>query len=45
MFAQRKMALLMFKIDGDNDYQIEQALRSYYLLALSGHRYLNRIKR
>ena len=45
MFAQRKMALLMFKIDGDNHYQIKQASRSYYLLVFSDHRYLNCIKR
>ena len=43
MFTQRNNALLMFKIDGDNYYQIEQALRSYCLLILSGHRYLKRI--
>ena len=39
----RNYALLMFKIDGDNHYQIEQALRSYCLLILSGHWYLKRI--
>ena len=42
MFTRRKLALLMFKSDGDNHYQIEQALRSYCVLVLSGHRYLKR---
>ena len=37
IFTSRKLALLMFKIDGDNHYQIEQASRSYCLLVLSGH--------
>ena len=43
MFTQRKEALLIIKIDGDNNYQIKQALRSYCLLVLSGHWYLKRI--
>ena len=43
MFTRRNYALLMFKIDGDNHYQIKQALRSYCLLVLSGHWYLKRI--
>ena len=42
MFTRRKLALLMFKINGDNHYQIKQASRSYCLLVLSGHRYLKR---
>ena len=43
MFKWRKLALLMFKIDDNNNDQIKQALRSYCLLVLSGHRYLKRI--
>ena len=43
MFTRRNYALLMFKIDSDNHYQIEQASRSYYLLVLSSHWYLKRI--
>ena len=43
MFTRRNYALLMFKIDGDNHYQIKQALRSYCLLVLSGHWYLKRV--
>ena len=42
MFTWRKLALLMFKINGDNHYQIKQASRSYCLLVLSGHQYLKR---
>ena len=43
MLRQRNYTLLMFKIDDDKHYQIEQALRSYCQLLLSGHRYLKRI--
>ena len=43
MFTRRNYALPIFKINGDNYYQIKQALRSYCLLVLSGHWYLKRI--
>ena len=43
VFRQRNYALLMYKIDGDNHYQIKQASRSYCLLVLSGHQYVKRI--
>ena len=39
-FTWRNYALLMFKIDGDNHYQIKQASCSYCLLVLSRHWYL-----
>ena len=43
MLTRRNYALLMFKIDDDNNYQIKQTLRSYCLLVFSGHRYLKHI--
>ena len=43
MFTLRKLALLIIKINDDNHYQIEEALRSYCLLVLSSHRYLKQI--
>ena len=43
MLTRRNYALLMFKIDGDNHYQIKQALRSYCLPVFFGHRYLKHI--
>ena len=36
---------LTFKIDDDNQYQIKQTSRSYYLSLLSVHGYVRRIKR